>query len=181
MTIKDTLPEDVLNLIIEHNANSKLNSFLSNNKDCNDIIKKISNGDRWQFVNRMSKIEKELIIFANSFDERIVLINEITKGTVKHKKTKEFEGKTLDNSVSFRREHEMESYPETIALWVDTGDKRNSHLYPINRLTVVEESLNDECNYVNDQSDEEYYNDQFGNGTREDIEAFFYNDECGNR
>ena len=43
------------------------------------------------------------------------------------------------------------------------------------------------CDFVNlvsnshTQTDEEYFEEQIGNGTREDIEAFFYNEECGDR
>jgi len=35
--------------------------------------------------------------------------------------------------------------------------------------------------YRHEQTDEEYYEEQLGDKTRNDIEAFFYNEECGDR
>ena len=39
----------------------------------------------------------------------------------------------------------------------------------------------DAMSYRMEQSDEEYFEEQIGNGTREDVEAYFFNEECGDR
>lgn len=35
--------------------------------------------------------------------------------------------------------------------------------------------------YRQEQTDEEYFEEQIGNGTRKEIEAYLYNEECGDR
>ncbi len=142
-TIKDILPDDVKSAISEYNANTKINSFLARNPDSNEVIKAVMGEDRFQFVTRCNQIERILIPFAVKLHGRPVKImtsNGDIDGFIEHFATREYNNRTLENTVSFRREFEDATYsaPETIALWIKTNDKRTTHLYTINVLILTD-------------------------------------------
>lgn len=138
-TIQSCLISDIVQMIKQHNINSKLNNFLYKNEDCNEFIKELTGQDRWQFVTKNNKIERELITYIHdNFHNRKCIVNG-KEGVIKQEKTREFENRTYDNSISFRREYEDSTYsaPETIALWVETDNKMTSHLYTVNNIHII--------------------------------------------
>ena len=146
-----TLSQKVQELINLYNANSKLNKFLYNNKDCNELLKSIIGNDRWQFVVKSNQIERDLIPLITPLHGKKVKIlcphsGTVNEGIIEHLPTRQYKDyngvlKTTDNTVSFRRNHENSSNydaNETIALWVNTGDKYSTHLYSIDDLELID-------------------------------------------
>lgn len=137
-TIKDILPEHVQSIIDEYNTNQRMNAFLASNEDCNKLITKITNTDRFQFVMRCNQIERELIPFAVKLNNRPVRILGIgdRTGFIRHEAKRIYEGRELSNDVSFRSP--VSSEPATLALWVEMDDKYSSHLYTIDKLVLID-------------------------------------------
>lgn len=138
-TIQDTLTEEVLHLIQEHNTLSKLNSFLCNNRDCEVIFEEMSNKDRMDLLMRMNKISNNILvpIIHETYNNKKVIINregqQAISGVIKHSLTREYEGRVLHNEVAFRGERGN----STIALWVECKDKFDTHLYSITQLSLI--------------------------------------------
>ncbi len=144
----ELLTPEIIALISEHNACDQLNTFLYKHDECNKLFAELTNGkDRWQLVIRINQIERLLIEPIHAlFHNKEVIITETgvrkqraEKKTVTariiHNKTREYNNQILDNSVSFRTD---DNGNETIALWVDTGDKYSTHLYNIDLIELVE-------------------------------------------
>lgn len=143
--INNNPSKDIAVKILHYNTNHKFNTFLYHNNDCNILFGQLigNNEDRFKFVDANNKIERELIPYIHdNFNGVKCKVkdrngNEID-GIIEHSKTRVFEGKTFDNTVSFRRRFEDATYsePETIALWVVTMDKYSTHLYPITQIFI---------------------------------------------
>lgn len=140
MNIQDQLSPEVQHHIADYNANSKLNTFLYNNVDCNKLFgtSTTHNDDRWLLVRNMGKIEYKLIKYIHeNFHDKRVTVDSI-KGIIKHPLTRYYdnngEQKETHNDVSFRSVNGS----ETIALWVETDNKFSTHLYTIDQITVIE-------------------------------------------
>ena len=150
------LTDNMKRLIRKYNAARKINSFFYKNSDSHEVYKEIRNSDpeksyehdRFEYVNIQNRIEKELAREVHDLfhglecyvaPERGPGKNVASiKGTIEYHLTREYEERTLDNGVSFRREYEDETYsaPETIALWVKTDDKHATHLYTVNNIFI---------------------------------------------
>jgi len=149
-SIEELINKQTKELIEEYNGNSKLNSFLNKNDNCHNIIKQMLSkiegyhqSDRFEFVYKCNQIERDLIEYIHSnFHGTTCIIkdrdNNSINGIIKNEKTRIFENRTLDNTISFRRRFENEDYsePETIALWVITDDNFSTHLYPISQIFI---------------------------------------------
>ena len=146
MNISTQLPEHINILIKGHNTARKINSFLYKEEDCNQLLKTFIKGksneelsfDRWEFVNMCNNIERELIPFIyDNYHGKKVTTSEGIEGVIEHLTKRTFENRELDNTVSFRWTNDA-CTEETIALWVNTGDKYTTHLYTVNNLTLTE-------------------------------------------
>lgn len=159
-TLHSQLPNTIEDLIREYNTVSKFNSFLYDNPDCNELFKTYESkdgepmwkgwGGRDQFITRCHQIEKELTpVIREMYHGQEVRVygtrlpKEGVRGTIKHELTHTYsrsdgtEGVT-DNNVSFRGLDDGNALCEqTIALWVETGDKYTTHLYTADRIYLV--------------------------------------------
>lgn len=136
-TLFSTLTEEHLRLIKEHQAADDINTFFYKNKDAEKLMKETyDRHDRFTFVYMQRNIEEKFIPFAVALHGKKVKAMDSRGtehvGTVKHLATKEFEGNTYTNEVDFHGGIPL--------LWVDVedGHKMDSHLYPINRIQLID-------------------------------------------
>ena len=128
-------------LIKEFNTNSKANNMLYKDKAVREMFKTLYGIDRFTFVDRCNQISTELIPHITVYHGTKVIIKgrhdgEIINGIIEHLPTSIYEGRLLNNEVSFR------SYldgSEGIALWVNTGDKLTTHLYNAENIELVKD------------------------------------------
>lgn len=142
----ELLTPSMLALVAECSALDKLNHFLYTHDDCNNVLKSYMNGkDRWAFVSRKNQIAAELVAnIHNIFHGRQVIVPDIfgkpknITGIIEHDLVRNYEGRIFTNNVLFRSiESGNTMSGETIALWVNTGDKYTSHLYNIDKIEIV--------------------------------------------
>jgi len=129
--------------IKRYNAASKLNIFLYKNKGSNDLFNELfgnqygNHADRFQLVDICNKISRELTPGMHRFHGKNCIVDGI-KGVIKHELKREYDGRILDNETCFRASsYEDVNCEETIALWVETGDKFTSHLYTIDKIKIT--------------------------------------------
>lgn len=129
--------------IKRYNAASKLNNFLYKEEASKDLfmdtfLHKCGTGaDRFQLVDMCNKISRELTPGIHRFHGKTCMIDGIA-GVIKHELKREYIGRILDNETCFRASsYEDVNCEETIALWVETGDKFTSHLYTIDKIKIT--------------------------------------------
>lgn len=145
--------EEVQKLIDEYNRCCLLNTFFYEHPECTaqlakQLKVKLEDVDRFIFVSRMNAIERLLITeINNTFHNKPVILSNGKIGIIKHKFTRTYydntakEYKETDNTVSFRNitnDSQTTAFDkQTIALWVEFEDKDLSHLYTIDKLTLI--------------------------------------------
>lgn len=138
--------EEVQKLIDEYNRCSLLNTFFYEHPECTaqlakQLKVKLEDVDRFIFVSRKNAIEKKLIPYVNeNLHDRKVSTSNGKIGIIEHELTRVYHNYNTDkdciicNGVSFRN---ITTDKETIALWVKCEDRRDTHLYTIDKLTLI--------------------------------------------
>jgi hypothetical protein len=125
----------ILKLVKEYNINSRAKSMLCDDEEVAKMLKSLHGVDRWNFVDRCNAIARELIPLITPFHGTPVIVcnkrGDSIKGIIEHPSKRLYiddngNVKETDNSVCFRNYSDKS---EGIALWVNTGDRRTSHLY----------------------------------------------------
>lgn len=127
-------------LVKEFNINSKANYMLYSNRDVEELFETLYGTDRFTFVNRCNQISTELIPHITTYHGSKVTIKgrhdgEVINGIIEHLPTRIYEGRLLNNEVSFRGYLDGS---EGISLWVNTGDNLTTHLYNAENIELVE-------------------------------------------
>jgi len=137
--------KEILKLVKEYNINSRANSMLYKDKEVEEMLKSLHGVDRWKFVTKCNAIAKELIPLITPFHGTPVIVcnkrGDSIKGIIEHPARRLYiddngNVKETDNSVCFRNYSDKS---EGIALWVNTGDKRTSHLYNSNDIELAKD------------------------------------------
>lgn len=149
-TLHEILSAQIKQLIAEYNTHSKLSTFFYHNPDC----KRLALGEDSKYSEyRSHQIETELTPIVNEhLDGKRVRVQcskfhggKIIDGVIHHSLTREVqyngvgEMHTIQKEVSFRGLNDGNALDEqTIALWVETGDKYTTHLYTADRIELVD-------------------------------------------
>lgn len=147
-------------LVKEFNLNQRANTMLYKDNDVAEMLKSLHKIDRFQFVMRYNQISKELIPLITPYHNRLVVVTEkngnIIHGVIEHLPTRMYDNGTKEtsNDVSFRT---YQDNSKGIALWINTGDKRTTHLYNAENIQLENEYLEDlknesELNALENQS-----------------------------
>lgn len=128
--------KQIKKLIKEYNLYSRANTMLYKDNDVAEMLKCLHNVNRDIFINKMFKIERELIPLITPYHNRMVIVTDKDgkhyHGIIEHLPTREYTNsstgkkETTDNTISFRKYNDNS---EGIALWVNTGNKFTTHLY----------------------------------------------------
>jgi hypothetical protein len=127
--------KEIIDLVKEYRILSRANSMLCDDEEVAKMLKSLHGVDRWNFVDRCNAIARELIPLITPFHGTPVIVcnkrGDSIKGIIEHPSKRlynDYNGnvKEIDNPVCFRNYSDKS---EGIALWVNTGDRRTSHLY----------------------------------------------------
>jgi hypothetical protein len=130
-----TFNAEIQNLVNEYNVYSRANTMLYKNPDVAEMLLSLYTIDRFQFTMKCSKIEMELISLITPYHNKPVTITDkygnTIHGVIEHLPTREYtesngNKRTTNNNVSFRY---YDNDSQGIALWVNTGDVKTTHLY----------------------------------------------------
>lgn len=148
-TLHEILSAQMKQLIAEYNTYSKISTFFYHNPDCRKLL---MDGGKYNEY-RSHQIETELTPIVNEhLDGKRVRVQcsafhggKIIDGVIRHALTREVqyngvgEMHTIQKEVSFRGVNDGNALDEqTIALWVDTGDRYTTHLYTADRIELVD-------------------------------------------
>lgn len=146
-------PKELILQLEEIRICDKFNSFLYKNKECNEYfatnILKAEYDDRFIFVRKKNRLEREMapIVHELFHGKYCVVKQHISRpgvksgstviGHIEHPLTRTYgkDHKETSNDVSIRTGSDGK---ETIALWVNTGDKHTTHLYNLEDIELME-------------------------------------------
>lgn len=147
MKAQDLFTEEVRAIIKEHNVYDRLLSFLNKDKEVTELL----NLDYMQLLMAKGKHSNTLISYVNKeFHGKKCKVTDNFKGeiegVIEHLPTRMYNDSYTNsmretaNTVSFRREYENDKYdaPETLAFWVNTGDRYTTHLYTANNIELID-------------------------------------------
>jgi hypothetical protein len=150
-TAFDLFTSEIHALIKEYNVYAKINSFLYKNEDVQQHMMNVDGwGDRFDFVHKCNNIERKLtpLIHNVLHGKRVRVMGghptKLYEGIIEHYLKRTYEGRELDNETAFRYRNGEEDVnimtsSQCIDLWVNTGDKHSTHLYPADKIELIEE------------------------------------------
>lgn len=137
--------EEIQKLVVQYNIYDRANTMLYKDKEVSNMLKELHNIDRFNFLMKCNIISDKLVSFITPYHNTKVFVTskggELIHGVIEHLPTREYNGRTLKNSVSFRTYADLS---EGIALWVNTGNPFTTHLYNAEDIQLeVEENEDD--------------------------------------
>lgn len=142
MTLKQTFTSEMTELVSRHNAYDKLTRFLcsTDNKDSLALLKEKSNYNQFSMRMYPEELRLQQIIVERYHGQKVLVSNgskNLIQGTIKEELTRVFEGRTHNETATFRYISHEPMNGETLAFWVVTDDRYSTHLYNAEEIEMV--------------------------------------------
>jgi len=149
MKAQELFNEEVKAIISKRNTHDRLRRFLSKDNEVAQLVRSKIDFDAIRREEYKEDAILTVYVNANFHGKKCIVHDKWTKGTegiIEHSLTRMYHDYYTDseretrNEVSFRREYENEAYdaPETLAFWINTGNRQTTHLYTANNIELID-------------------------------------------